>query len=828
MSKELTDAVEKGDLKKVKKHLFAGDDPNFMDPETGESPIDFAIKKRDRELFGLLRSYGAQIHMERTAARDALIWACEEGWLELVKHLLAAGIGLNFHQWGNSGGPTPLIIAAKQGNLELVDLLVQHDARVNQIDWVGHATALVAAIASGNIDLVRFLIKQGADVDANADTDMSMTPLMKACDGGRVEAAKLLIAAGATIDLPSKYWGTALHFAARHGHVDLLKLLISHGADVDTRNEDGKTPLICAAEEGHADALEPIMQVLENHAQAEPEPPNICKNLDDMLANLAWDVAQDWINDRDNEGRTPLIWASINGHQAVVRILVQRGADIYLGDESSRGPLRWACMRGHRAVAKFLLTPMEKFQSFYCGRDHPLAKRDAIVLEQMGVGLSDLKSVFDEPDAFMWSCFWGHYDLAKLFLKKGAEVNTWDGQGRTPLILASSGSGAIFDYWNKEYHIKPSIKGRERIVDLLIGHGANLDFVDSYGMSALMWASCWGLVEVVNMLLEAGANLDIVDRRGNTAIEWATAEGRSEVVERLRGFRKSVSIREPPASEEPPPRAKEADFFPIAYQFRLLSSHSNPVLLYLEQLRLAENILAFVGSIVAAFVTNCSDASDIQDVAFWRGGLSPGDWKEISLRGLSRLDQTQGSPFALTLCGLWATGKRKKITKFGEALDFLISLKNDAKHDRGPRTEDEVKNVCKLIEEKLRVCLHHMTSLTQFPIRRVEEQDYCSDTNMMIMKTFCYSGDHPALPLEIVKYPSPLSLKRLYLETEPGQWITLYPFLSAQHCRECKQLETFFIDRWDGLGKPAILKSFERGHSLKSIEVGKEMEKWLA
>ncbi len=77
----------------------------------------------------------------------------------------------------------------------------------------------------------------------------------------------------------------------------------------------------------------------------------------------------------------------------------------------------------------------------------------------------------------------------------------------------------------------------------------------------------------------------------------------------------------------------------------------------------------------------------------------------------------------------------------------------------------------------------------------------------MVMKTVCYSGDHPALPLETVNYPRPLVLNRLYLEMSPQHWIPLYPFVNANYCEHCEQQETFFVDRWGGPGKKALSRA---------------------
>ena len=62
------------------------------------------------------------------------------------------------------------------------------------------------------------------------------------------------------------------------------------------------------------------------------------------------------INARDNEcGQTPLFVAVVNGHDAVVRLLVERdGVDINVKDNVGRTPLSWAVQYGHEAVVRLL------------------------------------------------------------------------------------------------------------------------------------------------------------------------------------------------------------------------------------------------------------------------------------------------------------------------------------------------------------------------------------------------------------------------------------------------------------------------------------------
>lgn len=263
--------------------------------------------------------------------------------------------------------------------------------------------------------------------------------------------------------------------------------------------------------------------------------------------------------------------------------------------------------------------------------------------------------------------------------------------------------------------------------------------------------------------------------------------------------------------------------FPLAYPYRFLKgiiSHSE---CYMGQLRMAENLLAFLGSISLALIESKKQEINVDLKKCWRGGISPGTWEHICTQSVKILRNVKDEPFASALCSLWKRGK--KDTKFTLTIKNLIKKINDFKHHRGPKVEEEFKVACEEIEPKLKDCMAAVSFFIQHPIRLVQDMDVVRGTTTVILHTLSFNGDHPGLSQEKLEFPYPLPKDTLYIEISPNNWASLYPFITVQYCPLCQTRETYFIDRWQGTNKPGGLKSFERGHTVDEDEIGKEIER---
>ena len=127
-------------------------------------------------------------------------------------------------------------------NLNLVRDLIALGAN---IDWQNednyNYTPLHVAVREGSVEIARMLIDAGADLDVQ-DTWGSQTPLHVAAINERVEIARMLIGAGADVNVQDDYGWTPLHYAANNGSVEIAKMLIDAGAKKDIEDNEGGTP----------------------------------------------------------------------------------------------------------------------------------------------------------------------------------------------------------------------------------------------------------------------------------------------------------------------------------------------------------------------------------------------------------------------------------------------------------------------------------------------------------------------------------------------------------------------------------------------------------
>lgn len=178
------------------------------------------------------------------------------------------------------------------------------------------------AVEANDLQEVTELLAGGARPDRLVG---DWTPLHRAAAKGYVEIARVLLEAGAAVDMQGAGGWTPLHRAAKLGHEEMTMLLLEWGADVHAQGIQGWTPLLRAAMAGQATTGRLLIA-----AGA------------DIQANNA---AQRW---------TPLHWAAFSGSMDLARDLIAAGAEVGAAAGTGATPLRLAVHYGHDDMVEFL------------------------------------------------------------------------------------------------------------------------------------------------------------------------------------------------------------------------------------------------------------------------------------------------------------------------------------------------------------------------------------------------------------------------------------------------------------------------------------------
>ncbi|HEX8883346.1 MAG TPA: ankyrin repeat domain-containing protein, partial [Noviherbaspirillum sp.] len=362
-------AVRNGDETMVRLLLCAGAKVNGVNL-TDTSPLMHAVLSLQHGIIPVLLHAGASPIQERADGESALTMAVRLDSLPVMRALIAdkhsllgngkrgktlltlavafksASIATELMNRGvdlpNKAGSCALAVSAKKGDQAGVAFLLAAGADPDHQANDGH-TAFTLAAANGHLGVVQILLnhrKQGAGPAARQAMAQSLKLLNQADKAGR----------------------TALMLAALNGHQKMLEFFLNQGADLHRRDIDGMNALLWAVAKADAGTVNLLFNHHATHllldyagnsgiviAAANGNLDTLKVLLTPVRANKLYDV-----NTPNKKKDTALILAAANGHETVVRELLQAKAHVLHVNAAGRSAKLEAIAHGHEAIAVLL------------------------------------------------------------------------------------------------------------------------------------------------------------------------------------------------------------------------------------------------------------------------------------------------------------------------------------------------------------------------------------------------------------------------------------------------------------------------------------------
>lgn len=363
-------------------------------------------------------------------------------------------------------------------------------------------TELCHTIYNYNLPKIRKLIYKGKEINIYSDK-YNCTPLIQAIDLNQAKTVRLLLKAGADVQLTFDDC-TPLGLAVIRGNIEIVKLLLDAGANPSF---GGDSP--------------PLSSAISRE--------------DRQLFQILLDAGSN-VNSADSSGITPLMRASLLGRLDFVQDLVNAGADVNYINRDGLIAVGQAAYNGHQEVFDYLFPLTTKSE----WRDYALESLPSGIRRKQRKQNNLLRN-------FISAVTEGNIEAVRESITTGVDVNSFTEEGMTALHTAALIGHAEIVRVLLELEADPDIlaeddgwtplmeaaqAGSANIVTLLVEAGANLENCIE-DMTPLMLAADANRLEVTKILLKSGANINTKNLNGCTALFFAKQSGAYEIIQLL-------------------------------------------------------------------------------------------------------------------------------------------------------------------------------------------------------------------------------------------------------------------------------------------------------
>lgn len=580
--------------------------PEFKDAKYGRTPLSWVAEKGNAAAVEMLLGIDGIDPDSKSAGpwnknRTPLSYATERGHQTVVE-LLMATCRVNLDSKDNDGR-TPLSYAIAEAQTETIHSLLRYGASPKTID-IQLKGLLHHAIVNVNctLDIVKKLLMLGAPTDL-LDID-NMTPLHHTVRFNRQDIAELLIQNGVPVDfaIHRKAWMaknyehrtiyelrggheilcvdrdctrglTPLHYAALIGNCQMVQFFLDHGADPNAVSCCRETPLhLTLYDNVHGPTYSDdwtqgcwraeVLLDLIDPDDADEIYANIIMQRIAVVDALVHHSKVD-LKIQDNEGVLALHRVPYGkpNCDAIVSMLIEKGAAVSAWNSKKQCPLHLACRRGDYASVQVLLNhgadilyvDQDGLNAFHYAATSRSAETLSRILEASDSNSLDIYASRDEAGRNALHHMLAHganIEEVRLLLGKGVDVKDRDVNGNSPLasylinscfyidvgicrLLLQSGSDAlaINDQGLALAHISASSRLNLAVLEALMDFGVDIEKLDMKGRSLLHHTALEGsLTETALAFLFEKTKLRSDDRDffGKTPLQYATEQARKK------------------------------------------------------------------------------------------------------------------------------------------------------------------------------------------------------------------------------------------------------------------------------------------------------------
>ena len=484
--------------------------------DTHVTPLMYAAASGHIDAMKLLLDVGkVDVNELHTNGGSALLEAATGGAGEAMKFLLERGAKPDLI---DMDGVTPLHAVTSKGDydgtvalLDSLKKIMTKEELVEHINLPSHSggTAVMFAAAGGHPKCTKLMIDEGADVNAIATaTPEYLEKLAKMIEEGTVDPT----------EDPHVDGVTGVHVAAEEGHLECVNLLIEAGADVTVLDEEDRTPLLLSVKGNYGEVASALVK-----AGADPNTPYIDDEgeshnllMDSIIVENA-DFALLLIEHgadlyyKDDHKVTTLLQAAHRGIINVTEALLNKhaespkaGEENWVDDASDEGvtPLLAASSEGHVVILNKLLST---------------GKADVNAKDKEGT------------NSLMAAAARGHLEcIQSLITVEGIDVNSQNTDGHTALMFAYNGKNQVETLWERyrqfvsDAELEKSSSGAAG--DDGDGEGSANDkdkkAIDDGGTGPLIREALKNHTTLVELLLKAGADTSLKDKEGHVAADF--------------------------------------------------------------------------------------------------------------------------------------------------------------------------------------------------------------------------------------------------------------------------------------------------------------------